>query len=146
MVHWLIFSLYEPYLHQKICRIQILLSYLARLCIAWSLSTQVFWVARVIHVSLVKTVQTQKTCLILFYLLHYLCLICFPGMDWWARNNSFFIFLDKLEGARNLSLLQEHTWIWIIVRQQKSGFRTIFQTVASLFKLKSTIALLSLIR
>lgn len=95
----LFFSLHEPNLHQKICCIQILLSYLAGFCTAWSLSAQVFRVARVIHVSFVKTVQTQKMCLILFYLLLYFCLICFPGMDWWARNNSFFIFLDNLEGG-----------------------------------------------
>lgn len=88
---------YEPYPHQKICSIQFL-SYLPGFGITWSISVQVFWVARVIHGSLVKRAQTQRTCVIHFNLLHYLCLICFPGMDWCARNNSFFIFLDKLKG------------------------------------------------
>lgn len=97
---------YEPYPHQKMCSVQIL-SYLMEFFTTWSISVQVFWVARVIHGSLAKRVQTRKTCLIPFNLLHYLCLICFSGMDWCARNNSFFIFLDKLTGAKYLSWLQE---------------------------------------
>lgn len=117
---------YEPYPHQKMCSIQIL-SYLLGFCTTWSISVQVFWAARVIHGSLAKRVQTWKTCLIPFNLLHYLCLICFSGMDWCARNNSFFIFLDKLKGTKYLSWLQEHIWNWIIVRQWKSVFRAIFK-------------------
>lgn len=81
MVHWFLLSLYEAYLYQEICCSQVLLSYLAGLCAAWSLAVQMVWVVRDIHASLVKTMQIWETCLVFFRLLHYLCLFCFPGMD-----------------------------------------------------------------